>query len=231
MSDLDTQADATATASGPDARSGRNWSSWGSRLGVPVVLLFAGAAVALIGERLVAHGGDAQETRVLTMQDWRLVCGPAIQTPPPAAAPGQPAPPPPPPQPRCTLTQEVARQEGGVLVVLQLNDAQRGSNMVVMVPHGVAIEPGLGLRVGTGEPTVRPYETCSPLGCIAHVPMDEQTVEAMRRNQEGQIIIVPANAGGGGQPTSIPFSLRGFAEAYARLARETGTGSVFGFGG
>jgi invasion protein IalB len=227
----------------------------------PALFFLAGVVVALAGERVIsAFSGTDNETRVQAFEDWRLVCPPAVAVPapappaaqPPAAAetpaasttPGDPAAAPaaapapaptPAPTPAaqtaqippCTLTIEVVNQQG-VLVALGMNDPT--SRLVVTVPHGIALEPGLGFSVG-GEPMrIHPFETCTQVGCIAHVPVDAETLQLMRDSTEGQITVQP-RTGQQQQPVNIPFSLNGFAEGHAALAREHArrTSSVWRF--
>jgi invasion protein IalB len=193
----------------PQGRETRSLSHIARRALVPVLCLIAGGAIALIGERLIFRSGDANETRVLAFQDWRLVCPPESQA-----------------NARCTLSQEIVRQEGGTLVMLALNNTAADSRLVVTVPHGVMLDPGVGFASGKDTMKVHPYETCTQAGCFAYVPLDAATLKSMQDNMAGQVVVVPAN----GQPVAIPFSLRGFKEGREQLAEELGRrGSVFGF--
>jgi invasion protein IalB len=208
-----------------EADSGGFLRRFGRRALVPAIFFAVGVVVALLGERLI--GGlffSETETRVQAFEDWRLVCPPAVATPvaapaPPPPAEGQPAPPPPAATteiPPCTLTVEVVNQ-GGSVVALTMNDPT--SRLVVTVPHGVALEPGLGFAVGTETMRIHPFETCTTVGCFAHVPVDAETLVLMRDSTGGQITVVPRTTAEP-QPVNIPFSLNGFAEGHAALARE-----------
>lgn len=198
---------------------------WAQRALVPVLCFLAGAVVALGAERLLTMArGNPQETRVLTYQDWRVICSPAMPAvaavPAVAATETTPARPATPAIPAvaagCRLVQDVVRPEGGSLlqIALPLNDM---SKLMVTVPHGVILDPGLGFAVGQGAtPAVHPYIACTEAGCIAPIPLDEATLKLLRENTDGRVSVVP----GTGTPVAIPFSLRGFADGYAALARE-----------
>ena len=192
----------------------RNWGATAGRVArrsiVPAIFFVLGGVVALLGERLIGVGEGEGETRVMTFDDWRLVCPPATTE-----------------NAQCSLTQEVVRDQGGtLLVMLSMNNPALGSNLSVTVPHGVLLDPGLGFSSGDESPKVRPYETCTPLGCVAHVPMDAATLKSLQENTRGQVLVVPGN----GAPVTIPFSLRGFAQGYAELAREQARrNSIWGF--
>ena len=177
------------------------------QVGLGILLLVVGAVVALVAEHLV--GAKNNETRILTYQDWRVVC------PPVGAA-----------YPPCGLTLDVVRDQGGAVVTLALDNAALGSGLTVTVPHGVLIGPGLGFAPGNEPIRAHPYETCNPTGCIALIPVDAAMLKSLSESVTGQVVVVPNNA----SPATIPFSLKGFADGYAQLAREQSRrGSPFGF--
>jgi invasion protein IalB len=64
---------------------------------------------------------------------------------------------------------------------------------------------------------LRPYETCTNVGCIAFVTVDADTLKSLRASTGGQITVAAPN---NTQPVNIPFSLKGFSEAFNVLERE-----------
>jgi invasion protein IalB len=199
-----------------DERLGARTRSW--RVGRPsglvwriasiVLLLLAGGLIALGGERLLGGGrGAPNETRVTTFNDWRVVCPPyTAQTP------------------NCALTLDVLRDTGGVLLTLSLLDPTVGSPLSITVPHGVALDSGMGFAIGNEPIRVRPYETCTNLGCIALVTVDADTLKALSGNMGGQVVVALPGAT---SPVTIPFSLNGFANGYADLQRVRSQRSSF----
>jgi len=184
-------------------RSWKNWFSLNNALRglLAVVLLFAGGVMALVGERLLGGGaGAANETRVTTFQDWRVVCPPVSTA-----------------TPNCALTIDVLRDTGGVLMTVAMVDPEPAQRQLSLtVPHGVALDSGLGFTIGTEPMRVRPYEMCNNAGCIALVTVDADTLRSLSSNMQGQVVVaVPGNT----QPVTIPFSLRGFGDGYAELTR------------
>jgi invasion protein IalB len=181
------------------------------RIGSVVLLLLAGGLIAIGGERLLGTGGgSANETRVATFQDWRVVCPPLT-----------------PATPNCVLTQDVLRDTGGVLMTLNITDPAPNSTLSVTVPHGVALDSGIGFSIGNEPMRVRPYETCTNQGCIALVTMDADTLKSLRGNMGGQVVVaVPGNT----SPVTIPFSLRGFGAGLDDLQRvRSSRTSIFSF--
>ena len=93
----------------------------------PIVIGKGGAMIKRIGsdarkdlERLLGGGSSANETRVATFQDWRVVCPPLTPT-----------------TPNCVLTQDVLRDTGGILMTLNITDPTNNASLSVTVPHGV----------------------------------------------------------------------------------------------
>jgi invasion protein IalB len=162
-------------------------------------LLIAGGVITLLGQRLLG-GMSSNEVRITTFQDWRVVC--------PALTPAT---------PNCALTSDIMRDTGGVLVTLSMTDPTPGSTLSVTVPHGVMLEPGIAVTIGNDPMRVRPYETCTNVGCIAFVTVDADTLKSLRSSAGGQITVAAPN---NPQPVTIPFSLKGFSDGFAVLERE-----------
>jgi invasion protein IalB len=173
--------------------------------GLAILLLVAGGIITLVGQRLLGGGISPNEVRITSYQDWRVAC-PAVT----------------PQTPNCALSTEFTRpplngNPGGTMLTLQMSDPAPDSTMTIIVPHGVLLEPGLAFTIGNEPMRVRPYETCSNAGCIALVTVDADTLKSLRSNTSGQVTVAAPNAQ---QPVNIPFSLKGFADGYAALARE-----------
>ena len=182
----------------------------GLRAALMALLLVVGGVIALIGERVLAGPGDPNETRVKTFTDWRVICPPYN-----------------PEQPNCALTLDVLRDTGGVLLTVSMLDPAPNSSLSLTVPHGVALDAGVGFTVGSDPMRLRPFETCNNTGCIALVTVDADTLRSLSTNMGGQVTVAVA---GQTQPVTIPFSLTGFAEGYAELQRaKAGRTGFFSF--
>lgn len=101
-------------------------------------------------------------------------------------------------------------------------------SLMVMVPLGMALPPGLRAAVYTkdqwaqaaknekiDEKTLKPvalkFSLCHAAGCTAEVDATADIVEQMKTG--GGIMVIAMNAGA--QPIGFPVPLDGFAEAYA----------------
>jgi invasion protein IalB len=180
------------------------------RVALIVLILLVGGVAALIGERLLGSPPPPNETRVTTFTDWRVICPPFN-----------------PAQPNCALTLDVLRDTGGVLLTVSMLDPAPNSPLSVTVPHGVALDAGMGFSVGTDPMRVRPFETCNNTGCIALVTADADTLKSLSTSMGGQVVVAVA---GNTSPVTIPFSLNGFAAGYEELQRaKARRTSFFGF--
>jgi invasion protein IalB len=171
---------------------------------VALMLLVVGGVV--VGQRVIS-GTPPNETRVTTFTDWRVICPPYN-----------------PQQPNCALTLDVLRDTGGVLLTVSMLDPAPNSSLSVTVPHGVALDAGMGFSVGSDPMRVRPFETCNNTGCIALVTVDADTLRSLSTNMGGQVVVAVA---GNTSPVTIPFSLNGFADGYAELQRAKASRSGF----
>ena len=179
----------------------RGWSARRIAIvsGLAVLLLVAGGLITVLGQRLLG-AGSANEVRIMTFQDWRVICPAVTAT-----------------TPNCALSSDVMRDTGGVLLTLSMTDPAPGSSLSLTVPYGVMLDPGIAITIGNEPMRLRPYETCTNAGCIALVTVDADTLKALQSSMGGQVSVAAPN---NTQPVNIPFSLKGFAQGYGSLIRE-----------
>ena len=162
-------------------------------IAIPVLIFFAGALTAIVGQRLLSSGG-ADEMRILAFEDWRVVCPPRSD------------------EADCELSSNVVPGQISMVV----DDPTLGSRLRVIVPHGVFLDPGLGFSIGDQPLQVYQFETCVQAGCFVLVTIDTTTLELLRDNMNGEVVVVPA----AGTPVTVPYSLNGFAEGFDALVDE-----------
>jgi invasion protein IalB len=135
---------------------------------------------------------------ITAYQDWRTAC--------PAAAPKQ-AP--------CEMVLDVL--DGKTRnTVARIAVSHDGANQVLAftMPFGVALEPGIGLRVGKDPVKVVQYRTCNQIGCIAEMPLDDKLTASLKAATDVQLLF----AGLDGKPVGVPVSLKGYADAHRAYA-------------
>ncbi len=199
MSDLNMGASEEAEP----ARS-KNLTRRALTIAVAVLIFISGGATAILGQRLVFGVGVGDELRVIAFEDWRVVCPPRSD------------------EVDCELSSNVVPGQ----VTLVLDDPTLGSRLRVYVPHGVFLDSGLGFSIGDQPLRVYQFETCLQNGCFALVTIDTVTLELLRTNMNGEVVVVPA----AGSPVTVPYSLNGFGEGYDALVQERARrNSIWGF--
>ena len=156
-------------------------------LAVGLVVL---GVVLTIGAQTLLGRGARDAATVEGFDDWRLEC------PAPSVT-----------ERGCELGQVVIDQRSKVsLVRLVIHMGSEPPTMTVAVPHGVLLEPGIGLVFGEQAPKMFAYRTCDTNACKADVALDSELENNLRNNEGGKVTVTDRN----GKPFVIPFSLKGF---------------------
>jgi invasion protein IalB len=79
------------------------------------------------------------------------------------------------------------------------------------LPYGVALEAGMGLRIGKDPVKVYQYRTCNTVGCIAVTPFDAALATSLKNADDAAVMF----AGLDGKPVSVPMSFKGYNKSYA----------------
>ena len=130
-------------------------------------------------------------------QDWRVIC-PARKEK----------------DAHCRMESAVPDPNTGQTVVTlgiatELDKDKKASKvLVISVPLGVSLPPGLGLKLGS-DTKAYAYRTCIESGCVAVVPSSDALERSIGEAGDTAVVV----AGGGDQPVSVPFSTKGYADA------------------
>ena len=81
--------------------------------------------------------------------------------------------------------------------------------MGFILPYGVALEAGMGLRIGKDPVKVYQYRTCNTVGCIAQTPFDDALATSLKNTDDVAVMF----AGLDGKPVSVPMSFKGYQKA------------------
>jgi invasion protein IalB len=112
---------------------------------------------------------------------------------------------------------------GMVLVSAAIREVegQDKKSLMVMVPLGMAIPPGIRAAVYTKDqwgavskklkPVELKFSLCHPAGCTAETEATAEIIEQMKSGGGMMVVAMNANA----QPIGFPVPLDGFADAYA----------------
>ncbi len=167
------------------------------RIGLTHTVGFAAGLAALVG---FAGQAAAQGAVRSVHGDWQIRC----DTPPGAQ------------KEQCALIQSVTAEDranvGLTVIVLKTTD-QKSRLMRVVVPLGVLLPSGLGLKIDQADIGRAGFVRCLPNGCVAEVIMDDNLIAKLRSGTTATYIIFQTPEEGIG----FPMALKGFGEGYDKL--------------
>jgi invasion protein IalB len=136
---------------------------------------------------------NVHTTEVSTYDDWRVAC-PSAETKDAA----------------CEVTTDLldkSQPTSPVLARATITTDKDGKQIMgFTLPLGVALEAGMGLRIGKDPVKVIQYRTCNTLGCIATTPFDASLSSQLKGSDDVAVLF----AGLDGKPVSVPFSFKGY---------------------
>ncbi len=106
---------------------------------------------------------------------------------------------------------------GRVLVSAAIRevDGQNKKALMVMVPLGMALPPGVQVKVDENEPIKLQYTLCHAAGCTAEAEATDKIVEEMKKGK--QVVVAAINLAG--KAIGFPVPLVGFDQGACRQAR------------
>ncbi|NVK36271.1 MAG: invasion associated locus B family protein [Rhodobacteraceae bacterium] len=112
----------------------------------------------------------------------------------------------------CLVTQELRTNTGQFLssvAVRQVADEAR-KTLLMAVPTGMLLQPGLRVQVDEGKQIQAKYGICFPNACYAELVVDDNFIGSLK--QGGKLILTTLNQ----QAKAIPFELTlvGFTKVY-----------------
>jgi len=84
-----------------------------------------------------------------------------------------------------------------------------------MLPYGVALEAGMGLRIGKEPVKVYQYRTCNSVGCLAETPFDDALAATLNGADDAYVMFASLE----GKPMSVPMSFKGYKASLAAWKR------------
>ncbi len=90
---------------------------------------------------------------------------------------------------------------------------QNNPQVLITLPLGVMLVPGLEFSGGTMKPVRIPYSVCTPNGCTAGLILEKEMVNKLKSGDKGKVKFASVQ----NQVLEIPFSLSGFTAAFNSL--------------
>jgi invasion protein IalB len=116
----------------------------------------------------------------------------------------------------CFITQAAADEEGEPVMQVMLGRLEGENVMVVYLPLGIDLRPGILFQIGDTLKREFPFQTCLPNGCRVVTRVDDQMLAAMRGGTNFLIGVKPLETD---QVFAIEGSLMGFTAGYSEISR------------
>lgn len=166
------------------------------RLIVGGVALLVGLLVGWMVRGVATYNVHAAQ--VATYEDWRVACPAADMK-----------------DTSCELSSDLvdkSQPNGSVLARATITTDKDGKQIMgFTLPYGVALEAGMGMRIGKDPVKVIQYRTCNSVGCIATVPFDDALSNSLKNSDDAAVLF----AGLDGKPVQVPFSFKGYKTSLA----------------
>lgn len=165
--------------------------------------LIVGGAALLVGLLLgwMVRGVSTYNThsaQVAVYDDWRVAC-PAAETKEGA----------------CELSTDIVDKSTPnptpIARATITTDKDGKKILGFILPYGVALEAGMGLRIGKDPVKVYQYRTCNTVGCIAQTTFDDPMAKTLKNADDVAVMF----AGLDGKPVSYPLSFKGYGTSYS----------------
>lgn len=196
------QAPATAPATGADGAAPAPAPAAPATGTAPQAPSAGGPGAPVSGA--VPAAGDPAKQEVMeivkaTFDDWQVRCAPDGS--------------------QCFLYQLALDQEKNPVAEVSLvklpASSQAAAGATVVSPLGTLLTTGVVMQIDAGEKRQYPFAWCSQVGCFARFGLSQQSVDAMKRGNAGQISLVSVNRPDA--PVTLAVSLKGFTAAFDSL--------------
>lgn len=117
---------------------------------------------------------------------------------------------------KCALVQSVTAEDRpnvGLTVVFYKAIGEDKKLLRVVVPLGVLLPTGLGLKIDGDDVGNAPFLKCGKRGCVAEVVLQDEVIAKMKKGTTAMFIIFDTPEAGIG----IPVALQGFGDALANM--------------
>lgn len=115
----------------------------------------------------------------------------------------------------CVMFQRQVLDNGRTILMMTVRNVPDRPEPLVMlqVPLGVLLQPGLSFSVDGGEPVELDYALCNENGCITTFPLVERIEDALKKGLSADVVVTTADQ----QEVVVSVSLKGFTAALEAL--------------
>ncbi len=112
----------------------------------------------------------------------------------------------------CLVTQELRTDNGQFLASVALREISGDKNrtMLIAVPPGMLLQPGLRVTVDKNKPDMAKYTVCFPNACYADMGAPDALIASLKKGSQLGLTVINQQA----KPVSFNLSLKGFGKVY-----------------
>ncbi len=115
----------------------------------------------------------------------------------------------------CNVFQNVTNDKNKVVLQVAVGyvPGQNKPQILLTLPLGVLLEPGIEFKGGNAKPIRLPFKVCIANGCVAMTMLDDETIKNMKAGTKGSVKFAATKE----QVIEVPISLSGFTAAFNSL--------------
>jgi invasion protein IalB len=132
-------------------------------------------------------------------QDWVVRCGPQV--------PGAPD--------TCEMVQQRQDEQGQTVLAVAVGKISESNEagMLIILPLGIWLPPGVIVKVDGGEELPGRIERCERRGCQVELLLDPKALAVLKNGREANVLFHIYDEQGVPKVVGVPFSLLGFTAA------------------
>ena len=121
----------------------------------------------------------------------------------------------------CEMRQQIVDKQGArvVLVIVGRVPNVDSPGMLILMPLGIALPPGVFLKIDDGDRQRLEVKICAKEGCRVEVVLKPDLLAQLKAGTKGTVIFYIFDRKGKGQEVDIPISLLGFSAALAEVMK------------
>ncbi len=121
----------------------------------------------------------------------------------------------------CEMHQDIVNQKNTrvVLVIVGRVPNIESPGMLILMPLGIALPPGVFLKIDDGDRQRLELKMCEKEGCRVEIVLKPDLLAQLKSGTKGTIIFYVYDRQGKGQEVDIPISLLGFSAALAEVMK------------
>lgn len=115
----------------------------------------------------------------------------------------------------CVMFQRQTLKDGRTLLLMSVQRSAAGGEpfVVLQLPLGVLLGPGVTITVDDSEPRVMAYRLCNQNGCMVTFPLEGEAKSAFMKGETARVEMTT----GDGKSLEVDVSLMGFSAALDSL--------------